>query len=72
MTRCPVCGGKLVEVERERILSEPDLTEMSDDELIEYFSEEITGNYEKWGADRITYVCAQCGEKFMTKHGEDD
>lgn len=71
MTHCPECGGKLVIVKTERILPDPEFTEMSDEEMIEFFGEEITGNYEKWGADQITYVCAQCGEKFETKHSED-
>ena len=71
MTTCPDCGGILVNVKTERILPDPDFVEMSDEEMLEYFGEEITGNYEKWGADQITFVCAQCGNKFKTKHGAD-
>lgn len=47
MTVCPNCGGKLKELSRERILPDPDFTGTSDKELVEFFWEDITGNYEK-------------------------
>ncbi len=65
MSECPKCGGKLVVVKKERILPDPEFVDMSDEEMIEFFAEEISGNYEKWGRDKITFVCAQCGEKFV-------
>jgi hypothetical protein len=71
MTNCPACEGVLVEVKNERILPDPEFTEMSDDDMLDFFGEEITGNYDKWGADQITFVCAQCGNKYKTKHDED-
>ena len=57
MTVCPNCGGKLKESSRERILPDPEFTGMSDQELVEFYWEEITGNYEKWGEDQIKFQC---------------
>lgn len=51
-------------ISEERILPDPEFTEMSDEEMIEFFGEEITGNYDKWGARRITYRCFQCERDF--------
>ncbi len=69
MTACPNCGGQLKELNRERILPDPDYSEMSDDELIEFFGEDITGNYEKWGEDQIHFRCLDCGNEYKMKHG---
>ena len=38
--------------------------EMSDEEMIEFFSEDITGNYEKWGKTEIIFKCVDCEKRF--------
>ena len=63
MERCSKCGGILVEVAKERILPNPEFENLSDEEMIDFFAEEISGDYREWGRGRVTCVCAQCGEK---------
>ncbi len=71
MISCPNCGWKLKELNRERILPDPDFTVMSDDELVEFFWEDITGDYDKWGEDQITFQCPKCGDIYKTQHGDE-
>ena len=67
MPKCPKCKGELVQISKHRILPDPNYVDMTDEELIEFFAEDITGDYKKWGADRIEYKCENCGKHYIQK-----
>jgi hypothetical protein len=60
MKKCPECGWEMEKMSEEKILPDPEFQDMSDDDLIDFFSEEITGNYDRYGVTRITYRCHRC------------
>ncbi len=64
MVKCPNCEGRLKEVSRERTLPDPDFVTMSDDEMIDFFSEDITGEYTNWGMTEVHFKCMKCGKRF--------
>lgn len=70
MIKCPRCHKELVEVDRRRYLPDPEFSEMSDEQLIDFFAEEITGNYEKWGADEIFLRCTKCDTTYSWKENK--
>lgn len=67
MVKCPNCGNKLEEVGREKALDEPQFVDMSDEELIDFFWEDITGNYEEYGVTLIHFKCDDCGKRYNKK-----
>ena len=67
MVKCPNCGHRLKEVGREKALDEPEFVDMSDEELIDYFGEEITGNYDQYGVTMVHFKCEECGKRYNMK-----
>jgi hypothetical protein len=68
MVKCPNCGKRLQEVDRERTLPDPEFQDMTDEELIDFFWEDITGNYDEYGATMIHYRCTFCEKRYrLTK-----
>ncbi|MGA1822687.1 MAG: hypothetical protein ACMUIG_09175 [Thermoplasmatota archaeon] len=64
MRKCPKCGWNMEKTGEDRILPDPEFSEMSDGDLLDFFSEEITGSYDKYGTTRITYRCFRCERDF--------
>jgi len=67
MTKCPDCNGKLVKISKERVLPDPPFEDMTDDQLADFFCEEITGEYPNWGVTEIILECKKCGKKFTLR-----
>jgi len=68
MVKCPNCGSRLKEVGEERILPDPEYVDMSDEELIDFFAEDITGEYTKYGVTLVHFECGKCDKKYrLTK-----
>jgi hypothetical protein len=64
MVKCPKCGNRLKEVKRERVLPDPEFEDMSDEELIDFFWEDITGDYDEYGALLVHFECSNCLKKY--------
>lgn len=66
MVKCPNCGGKLEEIGKERILPDPEFVDMSDEELIDFFWEDITGDYKQYGATLVHFICEKCNKRYRS------
>ncbi len=69
MAKCPNCKGKMKVISKKRTLPDPEYVDMSDEELIDFFAEDITGDYKDYGVTVVRYQCTKCGKKY--KRNED-
>ncbi len=67
MTKCPNCNKRMKLISTERTLPDPDFVNMDDQQMVDFFWEEITGDYRNYGVTEKVYECNKCDKRFVSK-----
>ncbi|MGC9060362.1 MAG: ribonuclease H-like domain-containing protein [Thermoplasmata archaeon] len=60
--KCEKCKTEMMEVNRQYVLADVDFEELTEGEMADYMTAELSGDFGEWGVTEITYQCGKCGK----------
>ena len=57
--KCKTCNGQMIEIDRERVMTQPD-ENASEGQIADHMAAVESGDFGNWGVTEITYKCKKC------------